>query len=666
MIFPGHSPLTLSARDDAKGVIRKIDVDGLKQSGEELVDITFDSSVKSIGPSAFAYCDDLESVVLPEGLERIEADAFRGCMKLKRIALPRSLVFIGNEAFLGCISLQGGKFPKGIREIGEYAFAFCPSLREIILPNSIKTPGKGLFSHCEQLQRAKLPKYLENLPDKVFDDCISLELVILPARLLTIGESAFRNCNSLEKIDVPSSLTEIKESAFQNCVKLVDFPLSRESVKIAPDSFDGCPAFSRPSDSDTVWHEKTLAEEDMEELERLILKPTQGLSPHQLEGRKDIFGVEPESFLLDIPEYVCAGCTSLRILLLQGHTRKIGDAAFSECKSLLPFTIPECLEEIGQCAFFNCEQAFRVLRLPPSMRRIGWGAFFNCKSMTELMVENGLEEIAESAFNGCTSLRRAVLADSVRVIGKEAFFGCESLSQVVLPSNLRAIGSGAFSFCTKLERIVFPEGLERIDLLPEGYEPVARIRNELDDELITQNEGAYLLLFILLIKLRNAGLATDADIEHLKAVHENKYDAKDKQPSLDISVDLAGLDPLLPGLRTNEDPIPGYIQAEANLELHAHALKARMEKEIFITLSRLDEVPPAEDELLANALHLSREVLKDSSVKRLLFPFSLELLDVPFFDGCDSLEEIRVHAGTEISEGFRAACDQKGIRIVVV
>ena len=62
-------------------------------------------SITSIDQEAFAGCESLRWIALPEALESINAFAFADCNKMTNIDLPDSLTYIGNNAFDGCAAL---------------------------------------------------------------------------------------------------------------------------------------------------------------------------------------------------------------------------------------------------------------------------------------------------------------------------------------------------------------------------------------------------------------------------------------------------------------------------------------------------------------------------------------------------------------------------------
>lgn len=78
-------------------------------------------SIKSIGHGAFADCEALQSVKLPNQLETISNMAFYKC-GLKSVYIPRSVLSIGNSAFDGCSSLEYIYLPQSIETIGSRVF----------------------------------------------------------------------------------------------------------------------------------------------------------------------------------------------------------------------------------------------------------------------------------------------------------------------------------------------------------------------------------------------------------------------------------------------------------------------------------------------------------------------------------------------------------------
>ena len=61
--------------------------------------------VTSIGKKAFAFCDPLTSITIPDSVKRIGWKAFLDCESLEEIIIGNSVKGIGRDAFDGCDSL---------------------------------------------------------------------------------------------------------------------------------------------------------------------------------------------------------------------------------------------------------------------------------------------------------------------------------------------------------------------------------------------------------------------------------------------------------------------------------------------------------------------------------------------------------------------------------
>ena len=73
--------------------------------------VTFDelqyfTHAVSIPGNFLQGCTNLESVIVPEGVEKIYYYAFKGCKNLKAINIPEYVNLIGDEAFEGCTALR--------------------------------------------------------------------------------------------------------------------------------------------------------------------------------------------------------------------------------------------------------------------------------------------------------------------------------------------------------------------------------------------------------------------------------------------------------------------------------------------------------------------------------------------------------------------------------
>ena len=106
--------------------------------------------VTSIGRRAFADCQWLTTINIPNSVTSIGERAFIWCFALDSITIPDSVKSIGWKAFSGC-SLTSITIPNSVTNIGKEAFLDCESLEEIIVGNSVTSVEERAFSRCESL-----------------------------------------------------------------------------------------------------------------------------------------------------------------------------------------------------------------------------------------------------------------------------------------------------------------------------------------------------------------------------------------------------------------------------------------------------------------------------------------------------------------------------------
>ena len=147
---------------------------------------------------------------------------------------------------------------------------------------------------------------------------------------------------------------------------------------------------------------------------------------------------------------------------------RIGDGAFSGCKSLTSVTIPNSVTEIGSEAFAECESLISIT-IPNSVTSIGDWAFSRCSNLTSITIPSSVIWIANGVFYKCSSLTYVTIPNSVTNIGEGAFADCESLPSITIPNSVTEIGGGAFYYCKSLETIAFDGTMEQWHAIDKHY-----------------------------------------------------------------------------------------------------------------------------------------------------------------------------------------------------
>lgn len=147
------------------------------------------------------------------------------------------------------------------------------------------------------------------------------------------------------------------------------------------------------------------------------------------------------------------------------------------CKELEEVTISDCVEVIGEQAFYNCGM-LHTINFGKNVKEIKQRAFINCTGLQSIEIPDTVESLGIRAFNNCVNLNHVKLGKGITSIGDYYFSMCFELERITLNSPVTSIGEYAFSECTSLERINcnFSES--------EWTEPEIAEGNEIFDDVI--------------------------------------------------------------------------------------------------------------------------------------------------------------------------------------
>lgn len=145
--------------------INNIEEGAFRECGFETVDL---SNVLTFGPTIFAQCRALRSVVLPEDMTSIPSSMFWECTSLENITLPSKLKEIGFTAFAGS-HLKEIEFPVGLTTIGSDAFS-STLLTDIKIPSTVTTIGTGVFNST-LLRELEIPESVTSIGGNFVASC---------------------------------------------------------------------------------------------------------------------------------------------------------------------------------------------------------------------------------------------------------------------------------------------------------------------------------------------------------------------------------------------------------------------------------------------------------------------------------------------------------------
>ena len=194
--------------------------------------------VTKISNSAFAGCDFIESIELPDTIVEISPYAFYGCYSLTTVTIGNSVTSIGDCSFSWCSSLTSIVLPNSVISIGNFVFSYCSLLTSLVLPSSVTSIGNSVFSDCSSLTSIEIPNSVTSIGELAFYNCSLLSSVTIGNSVTSIGSSAFENCSSLTFVLIPISVTNMGSNVFYNCISLTIY----------------CEAESQPTDWNSDWN----------------------------------------------------------------------------------------------------------------------------------------------------------------------------------------------------------------------------------------------------------------------------------------------------------------------------------------------------------------------------------------------------------------------------
>mgnify|MGYP004653046775 CR=1 FL=1 len=407
-------------------------------------------------------------------------------INVSSVFIPATVRSIGDSAFIYCDALTTVTFAENsqLKSIERAAFwgseQVYPKFKEIKIPDSVETIGNGAFYDCRDLERITLPSALQTLSPVTFYDCTALSEVTFPASLKTIENSAFSGCRKLSEVELPASLTTIQSYVFDRCSALktvfYDGSLAQWSQVNTSNDFLG---YSSPSLVMGDYTAQFILVED---------------GP---------FAAPIPKKTVTITKYTGTESTVILPSTISGWpVTKIGEAAFQDNTTITSVTIPASVTEIGANAFAGCTNLtsvtyggdWRNLTIQsgnPAVEDAAKDAaneqlfdFEFTPDNTAVIVKHYRGAAADvtipsrykgkpvTAINNAAFPNSAVtsvtIPDSVTSIPDAAFYNCRNLETIHIPVSVTFIGSYAFDDCPNLMTVTYPGSKTQWDDITKG------------------------------------------------------------------------------------------------------------------------------------------------------------------------------------------------------
>lgn len=447
----------------------------------QCVDITavnFPSSLKSIGGSAFGYCN-ITSIEIPAGVTYIGNSAFNSTVTsvhIKDITAWCGIRFaysnyVGDAKFyLNGKEITDLVIPDGVSAIGNYTFAGWKSLKSVKIPASVRSIGNYAFSSTNLTNVT----CAADLGNGVFGGCKSLTDITLLEGVTTIGQWAFDDCENLKTMYLPASLKDIGFAAFEGCINLTNIHVA-DLAAFCESTYNFTSALKGPDGPLKLFVGET-------EVKDLVVPAGVTKITCSLYKFKELTSVTIPSSVTSITTVFPNSLTAVHIsdlkawcnISLSLNINPLFKAyhLFLNGEEVHDLVIPDGVTDIKDYAFYSCESLTSVT-LPEGLSSIGKNAFAKCSGMTSVTIPSTVTRCADRAFSDCNNLN-AVHINNVAAwcktsfvahtsnplyYAKHLYMNGQEVKALVIPEGVTSIGAFAFD-CTEITSVTIPTTLK--------------------------------------------------------------------------------------------------------------------------------------------------------------------------------------------------------------
>lgn len=473
-------------------------------SNSKITSISLPNTIIEIQDYAFYECDGLTVAYLPDGIKTIGKKAFAWCENIVDISLPNnSEVVVGSEAFRGLKSLRALTIPDSWTHVGDDThqdiFRQC-GFTQLTIGKNVRKIGPSSFCSCEKLSEIICPKdgVLEEIGNSAFSDCESIKSTkFLPLTIKKIGGGAFYHCYAMEEFFIHASIDSICSGSCELKAKrlILDdgstpytffngsgWPifhpvyayLGREMINFDPYSkyqlfgrnnlkrvdfgpyFKGGPELRFGENVEVIYSYVTdpsviTCEFEENVYDNATLYVPVGLVDKYMaqENFSKFFDVRefyPEAFLGYL--WHRRGLVEFEDITVKNICLDNWDTNY-DCE--IDETEVQAIKDIDGKFYAKQISSFDEFKKFSGVKEIPKRAFAQ-NPLTSIVFPKAVEIIGESAFQ-FTHLKSIDLPASVITIGRNAFANIEELAMVKISKNVESIGNSAFWGCTLLKDI---------------------------------------------------------------------------------------------------------------------------------------------------------------------------------------------------------------------
>ena len=398
--------------------------------------IPIDGSVTIIGPFAFAGCEGLTSISIPDTIKSIAEGAFSNCENLEKVYIKdiaawcaisfsnasANPLYHAHNLYLNGKLMTELVVPDNVPSVGSYAFYGCQEIKSINIGKGVRNIGSSVFVKCGKIESIKVSE--DNTTYRSENNCLikmSTKYVVLGCKnsviptdgsIVGIGSSAFHSCAGLKNLTIPDSIKTINDGAFSDCTGLKRVDVSSISTWLGI-------SFANSSSN-----------------------PLKYAHDLYLNGKLLVDLTVPNG-VNNVSKYAFYGC-SLNSVSISDGVKSIGNSAFGNCENLVSIVVDDdntVYHSGGDCLIktstktlvLGCQNS--VIPGDGSVTSIGSNAFLGCSGLVNIVIPGKIRSIGDDAFSDCSSLLNINIPSSVKSIDSDAFVGCLSIESITVDAG---------------------------------------------------------------------------------------------------------------------------------------------------------------------------------------------------------------------------------------
>ena len=191
-------------------------------SDEDIESVVISNGVSEIKASVFQYCDNIKNISIPGSVEIIEENCFDGCHNIDSFYVSENNLYYSSDEFGALFNkdktvlikypqtslCEKYTIPSTVRIIGSGAFECNTTLLEIIIPEGVEEIGIGVFHNCMNLRRIEFPSTLKHIP-LIGEAMSALTTVTIENGTQSLGEMFLMYALTLESVYIKDIDVEI-------------------------------------------------------------------------------------------------------------------------------------------------------------------------------------------------------------------------------------------------------------------------------------------------------------------------------------------------------------------------------------------------------------------------------------------------------------------------